>query len=435
MSDTIHITVTAEETPIELTVSPPETYSVTMSPIAIPTQETLQEFIDSATADATTAAASALSSANAAATSATAAQDAKTASETAQEAAEAAAAYAETAIEQIIWNDITFLTFSDSPVALDATANGKLFAVDCTGGAVAITLPLISTLDLDFPFSLGIKKTDASANAITVTRAGTDTLDGGTSKTINDQNSGATFIPEDSPSPDAWQSCAFGSTPADGSITAVKIASNAVVTAKILDANVTEAKIADAAITKAKLSSSLQSSLVGLSFASDTATLTYAGSATYTLATLTNAPVGTFITFTVAATSNSPVQTTTAPTQTVSSMNSNGIQIFTRAFTAASTAGNPSIVAIQIGKNLKGIDVSPYLATAKTQPVDIQTQYVRTSSAERGFKYNYSSSTGILLIDTGTVQSTGTTSFDLVASGYGSGTSAYYVIHAEGLLP
>jgi hypothetical protein len=238
VSEVIRITVTTEETPVNLTVETPETYSVTMSPIAIPTQETLQAFIDSATADATNAAASASASANAAATSEQSAADSETAAEAAQLAAEAAATYAETAIEQIIWNDITFLTFTDSPVTLDATSNGKLFAVDCTSGAVAITLPLISTLDLDFPFSLGIKKTDASANAITVTRAGTDTVDGGTSKTINDQNSGATFIPEESPTPDAWQTCSFGATPADGSIT----------TAKLLDGGVTLSKLAQEVI-------------------------------------------------------------------------------------------------------------------------------------------------------------------------------------------
>lgn len=42
--------------------------------------------------------------------------------------------------------------------------------------------------------------------------------------------------------------------PADGSITAIKLASDSVTTIKILDANVTTAKIADANVTPAKLS-------------------------------------------------------------------------------------------------------------------------------------------------------------------------------------
>jgi hypothetical protein len=226
-NETIYLTVTTQETPTSVQVSTPSTINVLMSPIAIPTQETLQLFIDSATADATNAATSAQDSATAAAESETNAAASESAAEAAQLAAEAAAAYAETAIEQIIWNDVIFVTLADSPLTLDATSNGKLYAVDCTSGAVTINLPQISTLDLDFPFSLGIKKTDATINAITINRAGTDTIDGGTSKTVSDQNAGATFIPEESPTPDTWQTCAFGSSPADGSITKAKLATGA----------------------------------------------------------------------------------------------------------------------------------------------------------------------------------------------------------------
>lgn len=224
MSETIYLTVEPIETTIELEVTQNPAINVMFSPISIPSQETLQEFIDTTTSTATEAAEQAIASAASALTSEQNASNSETAAEAAQLAAQAAATYAETAIEQIIWNDVIFVTSGDSPLTLNTTSNGKLYAVDCTSGAVVINLPQISTLDLDLPFSLGIKKTDASANAITVNRASTDTIDGGTSKTINDQNSGATFIPEDSPSPDAWQTCAFGSTPADGSITKAKLA-------------------------------------------------------------------------------------------------------------------------------------------------------------------------------------------------------------------
>ena len=54
----------------------------------------------------------------------------------------------------------------------------------------------------------------------------------------------------------AWNSLAYGAyngVPNDGSITAAKLASDAVTTAKILDANVTTAKLADDAVTADKL--------------------------------------------------------------------------------------------------------------------------------------------------------------------------------------
>jgi len=71
-------------------------------------------------------------------------------------------------------------------------------------------------------------------------------------------------------------------------------------------------------------------------FSTDTAALTYASSAAYTLSTLSNAPVGTFITFTYAANTNTRTQTATAPSQSTADMNANGIQVFTRAYNAAS---------------------------------------------------------------------------------------------------
>jgi microcystin-dependent protein len=83
-------------------------------------------------------------------------------------------------------------------------------------------------------------------------------------------------------------------------------------------------------------------------FSTDTASLSYAGSAAYTLSTLQNAPVGTFITFTYAINTNTRTQTTTRPTQTDADMNVNGIQMFARAYNAASTAAQPAAIAIQI---------------------------------------------------------------------------------------
>ena len=58
------------------------------------------------------------------------------------------------------------------------------FRCDATGGAFAITLPLAQNLDGRI---IIIKKMDATANAITVTRAGSDTIDGATTFVLTTQ--------------------------------------------------------------------------------------------------------------------------------------------------------------------------------------------------------------------------------------------------------
>jgi hypothetical protein len=132
----------------------------------------------------------------------------------------------------------------------------------------------------------------------------------------------------------------------------------------------------------------------------DTALFQYAGSGVYTLSTLANAPVGTFITFTYAANTNSRTQTTTAPTQTTSSMNINGIQIFTRAFNSGSTAASPTAFAIQIGRGLKGRTLDFYKSTGKTIPGDFDL--VQNSTELYGVTHkSYDELTGILYLDAG----------------------------------
>lgn len=160
----------------------------------------------------------------AAATSATAAQTAQTNAQTAQTnaetaqglaeaaqaAAEAAQAAAQAAAGATMWNDVSFKTAADSPITVNLSDYGKMFAVDCTAGAVTINLPTIAGLDLSLPWVVGIKKTDASANAITVARGGTDTIDGGTSKSIGSAGAAVVFIPDTDTSPDEWTTAEFG---------------------------------------------------------------------------------------------------------------------------------------------------------------------------------------------------------------------------------
>jgi hypothetical protein len=113
-------------------------------------------------------------------------------------------------------NDVLFKVFGDSPVTLTSSEKGKVISCDCTSGAIAITLPQISALTLTTPFPLIIKKTDSTANAVTITRAGTDTIDGSTSISLTLQYEGVFLFAEDSTSPDVWSMVKFGAASSGG---------------------------------------------------------------------------------------------------------------------------------------------------------------------------------------------------------------------------
>lgn len=130
----------------------------------------------------------------------------------AQDAATSAAAAA-TSSAASQWNDVVFLTSASSPYTIVDNQAGTLFDVDCTGGAVSITLPTIAGLTLTGPWSIGIRKSDSSTNAITVNRASTDTINGSTTKTINKQLVGANFVPDTDTAPDVWTTIDFGLYP------------------------------------------------------------------------------------------------------------------------------------------------------------------------------------------------------------------------------
>jgi hypothetical protein len=166
------------------------------------------------------------------------------------------------------------------------------------------------------------------------------------------------------------------------------------------------------------------------SFSTDTALLTYAGSGTYTLSTLANAPVGTFITWTYAINSNTVTQTTVAPTQTTADMNVNGIRLFTRAYNAASTAGNPARVQIQIGKGLKGTSLELYKSIGK----DISGA-TTVSFSENTIQYgprmtSYNAVTGVLTLDSG-YNATAVTTHLFEFSDFTQQNNGYFVINAS----
>lgn len=164
-------------------------------------------------------------------------------------------------------------------------------------------------------------------------------------------------------------------------------------------------------------------------FSTDTASLAY--SSTYTLSTLNTAPVGTYITFTYAINSNTRTQTTTRPTQTDADMNTNGIQIFTRAYNAASTAGNPAAIAIQIGKGLKGKSLDLYKSAGKVTAGSLDA-FNETSTVRSGAVFKeYNELTGILIVDAGYNINTSITSALFYFSDVSAQTSGYLVINAS----
>lgn len=166
-------------------------------------------------------------------------------------------------------------------------------------------------------------------------------------------------------------------------------------------------------------------------FSTDTASLSYASSAAYTLSTLQNAPVGTYITFTYAANTNTRTQTTTRPTQTDADMNANGILLYTRAYNAASTSGNPSAIAIQIGKGLKGINLGLYKSAGKLISGELD-HYVQTNSVQVGpFLKSYNELTGILFFDVGQCDTASITTNTLFFSDGNNQNSGYLVINAS----
>ena len=119
-------------------------------------------------------------------------------------------AYVDTATAaSAVWDDVVYLTNSNSPYTVTGSQNGTLFAVDASGGAVTVNLPAIS--GLGSTVSVGIKKTDSGANNVTVTPSGSEEIDEASgSITIGVTNSGRVFLSDTDKAPDSWTTIQFG---------------------------------------------------------------------------------------------------------------------------------------------------------------------------------------------------------------------------------
>lgn len=138
-------------------------------------------------------------------------------------------------------------------------------------------------------------------------------------------------------------------------------------------------------------------------------------------------PIGTFNTFLYSINTNTAVIQSTAPTQTTSSMNLNGVQVFGRAYNAAGTTGQPNRVDIFIGKGLKSHNLDCYYLTGKSGAdwYDVLTD--SSGTVQRGTYRSYSETTGILTLDAGSCVA-GTETIRLATR---SQVSGYFVFNAS----
>lgn len=84
------------------------------------------------------------------------------------------------------------------PISGSITSNYSILTTDYTllvnavGGPVTVTLPLASTLHLSGKI-YNVKKTDSSANAVTVATSGADTIDGSATFVLSFANQSVTM--------------------------------------------------------------------------------------------------------------------------------------------------------------------------------------------------------------------------------------------------
>jgi len=130
-------------------------------------------------------------------------------SEDARDAAAVSAAAAAALLAGVVWRDVVYKTFADSPITLVNADSGKLFIFDTSGGNIVVNLATIAGITM--PASLGFQKTTSDANTVTINRGGTDTIGtAGTSKVLSTQNQGCTLIGDTDPSPDRWAVLDYG---------------------------------------------------------------------------------------------------------------------------------------------------------------------------------------------------------------------------------
>lgn len=120
-----------------------------------------------------------------AAASAAAALVSENAADASDVSAAASAAAAASSAAEGLYNNVITLTDADSPYVPTALQEGTMFRLDMTSGVIVVNLSALSVYAEDMTFAF--VKVDASANAATINRGGTDTISGSTSLTLATQ--------------------------------------------------------------------------------------------------------------------------------------------------------------------------------------------------------------------------------------------------------
>lgn len=163
------------------------------------------------------------------------------------------------------------------------------------------------------------------------------------------------------------------------------------------------------------------------SFSTDTNTLTHKPSVAITAAD----PIGTFNTYSYAANSNTKTICTAAPSTAPSK--TDGFRIFTRAYNAASTCGNPARVEIKIAQAGTSLPTAQSLIFKNTgKDIAGATElYPLSSTVLRGFFIDgYDPTTGIYTADAG-ISETTNTARQFFFNDVTTATSGYLVINAQ----
>jgi hypothetical protein len=166
--------------------------------------------LDAAVSNTQSAATAAATSASGAASSATLATTKATEASASAAAAQGYAAQAATTLASALWRDVVYLSAADSPRAITVADNGKLLVCDTSAGAIVVNLATIASLGE--PFNVSVKW-EAGPNAVTINRAGTDTIDGATSHVFEEPGA-VILVAEASTSPDQWETVEIGATTA-----------------------------------------------------------------------------------------------------------------------------------------------------------------------------------------------------------------------------
>lgn len=112
-----------------------------------------------------------------------------------------AAAATATAVAASMSRDVVIVV---GPATYNVTQadNGKILACNTAGGAVTVNLASIAALTT--PFALGVEKTSADVNTVTINRNGTDTIGGVAGAKTLAQPQATDLVPDVDTSPDNW---------------------------------------------------------------------------------------------------------------------------------------------------------------------------------------------------------------------------------------